>query len=104
MAEIVKITKDGVIQYPITKPEAVIDENGKNVLQLIRENGGSYDDTGIKKDISDLKEKDTEHDAELAKLSSQVGRVSDAVADKVNATYVDNAIASAITNELNSDF
>lgn len=40
MAEIVKITKDGVIQYPITKPEAVIDENGKNVLQLIRENSG----------------------------------------------------------------
>lgn len=41
MAEIVKITKDGVIQYPITKPEAVIDEKGKNVLQLIQENGGS---------------------------------------------------------------
>lgn len=40
MAEIVKIKKDGVIQYPITKPECVIDENGKNVLQLIKENGG----------------------------------------------------------------
>ena len=40
----------------------------------------------------------------LAELSLQVGKVSDAVAEKVNATYVDNAIASAITNELNSDF
>ena len=43
MAEIVKIKKDGVIQYPITKPECVIDENGKNVLQLIKENGGGAD-------------------------------------------------------------
>lgn len=75
MAEIVKITKDGVIQYPITKPEAVIDENGKNVLQLIRENGGSYDDTDIKKDISDLKENDALQDAELAKLSEKVNEL-----------------------------
>ena len=34
--------------------------------------GGSYDDTEIKKDISDLKAKDTEHDAELAKLSEEI--------------------------------
>lgn len=40
MAEIVKLKKDGVTQYPITKPECVIDENGKNVLDLLRENGG----------------------------------------------------------------
>lgn len=40
MADIINITKDGVIQYPITKPECVIDENGKNVLQLIQENAG----------------------------------------------------------------
>ena len=40
MATIQKILKDGEVVYPITKPEAVIDENGKNVLQLIKENGG----------------------------------------------------------------
>lgn len=34
------MTDGGVIQYPITKPECVIDENGKNVLQLIQENAG----------------------------------------------------------------
>lgn len=41
MADIINIMNDGVIQYPITKPECVIDENGKNVLQLIQENAGS---------------------------------------------------------------
>lgn len=41
MASIVKIKdSSGEVQYPITKPECVIDENGKNVLQLIKENGG----------------------------------------------------------------
>lgn len=85
MAEIVKITKDGVIQYPITKPEAVIDENGKNVLQLIRENGGggggSYDDTGIKKDISALKANDVQQDTKLAKLSEEVGKKQNTITD-----------------------
>ena len=52
--------------------------------------GGSCDDTKIR--------------TELAELSLQVGRVSKDVANKVDATYVDNAIASAITKELNSDF
>ncbi len=49
MASIVKIKdSSGEVQYPITKPEAVIDENGKNVLQLIKENGG-----GSTPDLSD---------------------------------------------------
>ena len=41
MAEIINIKNEaGEVQYPVTKPECVIDENGKNVLQLIRENAG----------------------------------------------------------------
>jgi hypothetical protein len=41
--------------------------------------GGSYDDTGIKKDISDLKANDALQDAELAKLSEEVGGLSERV-------------------------
>ena len=37
MAEIVKITKDGVVQYPITKPEAVIDEDGMTIKEKLTE-------------------------------------------------------------------
>lgn len=37
--------------------------------------GGSYDDTDIKKDISDLKENDALQDAELAKLSEKVNEL-----------------------------
>lgn len=56
MADIIKIMKDGVTQYPITKPECVIDENGKNVLQLIRENAGGdpYDDTELRQEVAEL--------------------------------------------------
>lgn len=35
MEEIVKLIKDGVVQYPITKPEAVIDESGVSLNQKI---------------------------------------------------------------------
>lgn len=37
MAEIIQIERDGVIQYPITKPECVIDENGKNLKTQLTE-------------------------------------------------------------------
>ena len=37
MEEIVKIIKNGVVQYPITKPEAVIDENGVSFDQKIKD-------------------------------------------------------------------
>lgn len=41
MADIIKIKNEmGEELYPITKPECVIDEHGKDVLQLIRESGG----------------------------------------------------------------
>lgn len=64
MADIIKIKKDGVVQYPITKPECVIDENGKNVLQLIRENAGGdpYDDTELRQEVAELSEKVNELD------------------------------------------
>ena len=80
MAEIVKIKKDGVIQYPITKPECVIDENGKNVLQLIKENGGgsSYDDTEVKEELARL-EREKADKSELTELSTQVGGLSERV-------------------------
>lgn len=41
--------------------------------------------------------------SELTELSSEVGKVSEDVEKKVDATYVDNAIAAAITNELNTE-
>lgn len=87
--------------------------------------GGSYDDTKIKKDIADLQEKDKATDAELAELSAEIGKKQDTITDladirsgaakgatalqSVPATYatktdVSNAIAAAITNELNADF
>lgn len=80
MAEIVKIKKDGVIQYPITKPECVIDENGKNVLQLIKENGGgsSYDDTEVKEELARL-EREKADKSELTELSAQVGGLSERI-------------------------
>jgi hypothetical protein len=37
MEEIIKIIKNGVVQYPITKPEAVIDENGVSFDQKIKD-------------------------------------------------------------------
>ena len=42
-------------------------------------------------------------DTKLTELSSEVGKVSEDVEKKVDATYVDNAIAAAITNELNTE-
>lgn len=57
MAEIINIKNEaGEVQYPVTKPECVIDENGKNVLQLIRENAGGdpYDDTELRQEVAEL--------------------------------------------------
>lgn len=78
MAEIVKIKKDGVIQYPITKPECVIDENGKNVLQLIKENGGgsSYDDTEVKEELARLEREKAD--------KSEVGKKQDTLVSGTN--------------------
>lgn len=138
MAEIVKIKKDGVIQYPITKPECVIDENGKNVLQLIKENGGGSipDLSGYltKEEFNEASEdfattdalegkQDTIEDLnsirsgaqkgatavqpsiledyattqELTKLSADVGK-------KVDAAFVNNAIAAEIDNALTEEY
>lgn len=92
MAEIVKIKKDGVIQYPITKPECVIDENGKNVLQLIKENGGgSTPDLSeylTKEEFSKASEDFATTDAledyattqQLTELSAEVSGLSEGIA------------------------
>lgn len=72
MADIIKIMKDGVVQYPITKPECVIDENGKNVLQLIRENAGGdpYDDTELRQEVAELSEEKEDKANKTTTLSS----------------------------------
>ena len=104
MASIVKIKdSSGEVQYPITKPEAVIDENGKNVLQLIQENGSSYDDTEIRTELARL-EKDKADKSELTELSAEIGRVSAAVESKVDAEFVHNAIAEEIDNALTEEY
>ena len=64
--------------------------------------GGSYED--IKKDISDLKAKHTEQDTKLDELSAEIGRVSEAVESKVDAEYVNNAIANEIDNALTEEY
>ena len=45
-----------------------------------------------------------ENARELTELSSQVGRVSEDVANKVDAAYVDNAINAAIGNVINGEY
>lgn len=37
MADIIQIKQDGVDKYPITKPECVIDENGKTIKEIVDE-------------------------------------------------------------------
>lgn len=37
MAKIANIKDNGEVVYPITKPEAVIDEDGKTILDIIQE-------------------------------------------------------------------
>ena len=72
--------------------------DGRTVEDAIKQGGGSgYDDSEIRAELE-------EQDGKITELSAEIGRVSTAVADKVDATYVDNAIASAITNELNATF
>lgn len=71
MGEIVKLIKNGTAQYPITKPEAVIDENGQSLNQLLNDKadkaivptklsqlekdieiGTDYDDSELRNQIS----------------------------------------------------
>ena len=37
MAKIIQMRDEGIEAYPITKPECVIDENGKTILDIIQE-------------------------------------------------------------------
>ena len=70
------------------------------VIELTSEisiGGGSYDDSEIRGEIAEL-------DGKVTELSLQVGRVSEDVANKVDATYVDNAINAAIGNVINGEY
>lgn len=58
--------------------------------------GSAYDDTDIKKELVRLDQNKADK-SKLTELSAEVGK-------KVDANFVNNAIATAITNELNSDF
>lgn len=110
MATIVKIKgSDGEVQYPITKPEAVIDENGKNILEIIQENGGGggvskeYVDTKVTElneviedldtrlasraeEIADLQENKADK-SELTELSAEVGELEEQVPSVFEAVY-----------------
>ena len=37
MAKIIQMRDEGIEAYPVTKPEAVIDENGKNILSITKD-------------------------------------------------------------------
>lgn len=84
-ADIIKIKKKGRIKYPITKPEAVIDENGKNILQLIQV-GSGYDDTKIKEDITSLQQSKADK-SELTELSERIDNLPSAESDVFKAIY-----------------
>ena len=63
--------------------------NGGNIV-IEGGEGGGYDDTQIV--------------AKLDELSAEIGRVSEAVESKVDAEYVNNAIANEIDNALTEEY
>ena len=78
-------------------------ELSSNIEYIAGEGGASYDDTEVRNELSRL-ERDKADKTELTKLSTEVGKVSDAVVDKVDAAYVDNAINAAIGNVINGEY
>lgn len=98
MAAIIgQIKNKGVICYPITKPEAVIDDNGNTILDII-ENTLGVDLSGYLTRNEFIEQ--SNNFATLASLET----LSKKINEKVDSTYVNNAIGEAIINELNSDF
>lgn len=72
-------------QDTLVSGETIKTINGQSILgegDIIIEGGEGYDDTEIREDLAE---------------------VETALGNKVDATYVDNAIASAITNTLNTE-
>lgn len=68
MAEIINIKNEaGEVQYPVTKPECVIDENGKSVLTLIQENG-----TELRQEIDELSERIDNLQKVIATMQAQL--------------------------------
>lgn len=84
MAQIHTLKKKGETIYPVTHISAVVDDNGNTVTELISEVKGN-----IPTKVSEL-ENDKEYLTEIP----------DTLADK---TYVDTAIATAITTTLNTE-
>lgn len=94
-------------------------------LAPVTTGGGSYDDTKIKQDISDLQAKDVEIGQELTELSAEMGKKQDSITDLetirsgaakgatalqsvpstyATKTYVDDAIAAEIDNALTEEY
>jgi hypothetical protein len=84
MAQIHTLKKDGKSIYPVTHISAVVDDNGNTVAGLISEVEGK-----VPTKVSEL-ENDKKYLTEIP----------DTLADK---TYVDDAIANAITTTLNTE-
>ena len=77
MAEIINIKNEaGEVQYPVTKPECVIDENGKSVLTLIQENG-----TELRQEIDELS---TETETIRTEIESQNELIEDLQNTKID--------------------
>lgn len=84
MAQIHTLKKDGKSIYPVTHVSAVVDDNGNTVTELISEVEGK-----IPTNVSEL-----END------KGYLTKIPDTLASK---TYVDTAIATAITTTLNTE-
>lgn len=72
--------------------------------------GSSYDDSELRKAIEDLDNRVAAHSEDIVNLQenkadkSELTELSAEVGKKVDADFVNNAIATAITNELNATF
>lgn len=112
MAYIINIKNEaGEVQYPVTKPECVIDENGKNVLQLIRENSGgeSYDDTELREQITELLQENEVLRTEVESQAQLIEDLQNTKIDRENDDYypkmaVGTADNLAGVDEVDSEF
>lgn len=102
MSKIVQIQDKGENVYPITKPEAVVDSNKKNILELITETINNKIDPSsyLTKEEFGEASKNLATSEELIDLENRVNEETTAYVDK----EIKNAIAAAITQELNGDF
>ena len=76
-----------------------------STLEYVAGSGGSgepYDDTYLRTEVARL-EREKATKTEVAEQGAKLDELSAEVGKKADKTYVDNAIANAITNELNTE-